>query len=154
MKRRNTAISVFVVAWTLFFQYQTLRLSYLSPWARRIFQTELPHIPLLFPPAGWIMFYHLDRSYGFAEVYRIEADQRLVLVDPHDIFRTKAVGYDNIRRNVLISVLSRDTAQPFCRYLLWKFLSAPGFAIVYGEYPDVAGQPDFVKRQVAYRCAR
>ena len=101
-------ITLLVLCWTLVFQYETLRASYLGPWLKR----ELPKLPLLFPPAGWIMFYRVDRSYGYAEVYGVRdpgGREEPVLLDPHDIFETRAVGYDNIHRNVLVGVLSRAT---------------------------------------------
>jgi len=147
MRRRHALITCFVIAWTLLFHYETLRANYLSPLAGR----ELPKLPLLFPPAGWIMFYRVDRSYGFAEVYGIRGDHAIKL-DPHQTFQTKAVGYDNIRRNVLIEVLSRPYAESFCRYLRWKFPEYESFAVVYAEYPDVIASPTQILRQVAYRC--
>ena len=147
MLRRNTLITVFVICWTLIFQYETLRAGYLSPLAGR----ELPKLPFLFPPAGWIMFFNVDKSYGFAEVYGFRGSQRAKL-DPHEIFETRAVGYDNIHRNVLVGVLSRGDAQPFCRFLRRKFPSYDGFLIVYGQYSDLINTPDLVLRQIAYRC--
>ena len=145
--RRNALITWFVIGWTLLFQYETLRANSLSP----LFQRELPKLPLLFPPAGWIMFFNVDKSYGFAEVYGVRGGEALRL-DPHDVFETRAVGYDNIHRNVLVGVLSRDRAEPFCRYLRRKFPGHESFAVVYGQYPDVVNRPGQVLRQVAYLC--
>lgn len=147
MWHRHSAITGFVICWTLLFQYETLRARYLSPRAGR----PLPKLPLLFPPAGWIMFYRVGASYGFAEVYGIHGAASAKL-DPHAIFETRAVGYDNIHRNVLIGVLSRADAPAFCRYLRRKFPAYDSFAVVYGEYPDVVRSPDVVRRQIAYRC--
>ena len=65
VRLRNLAISVFVIIWIAVFQYETLRLNYLSPLAGRM----LPKVKFLYPPAGWIMFFQVDRLYGFAEVY-------------------------------------------------------------------------------------
>jgi hypothetical protein len=146
--RRPRWISWFVAGWLLLFQYETLRANYLSPLAMR----QLPKLPLLFPPAGWIMFFNVDRSYGFAEVYAARLGWKPTLLDPHEIFETKAVGYDNIRRNVLVGALYRDQAEAFCRYLARKFPRYDGFAVVYAQHPDVVAQPDRVLRQVAYRC--
>ena len=147
--RRNTLISVFVVCWLLLFGYETFRAGYLSPLLGR----RLPKFPLLFPPAGWIMFFNVDRSYGFAEVYAMpRGGTEPVKLDPHDIFETTAVGYDNIRRNVLVGVLSRDRASAFCRFLRRKFPQDTAFAVVYSQYPDVVDEPDRVVSQVAYRC--
>ena len=155
MLRRNTLITVFVIGWTLLFQYETLRAGYLSPLVLRLRSAQagrqLPKLPFLFPPAGWIMFFNIDKSYGFAEVYGVR-DGVHVLLDPHDILETKAVGYDNIHRNVLVGVLSRGDAQSFCRFLRRKFPSYDQFLVVYAQYPDVIKTPDRVLRQVAYRC--
>ena len=147
MLRRNTAITWFVIGWTLLFQYETLRAHYLSPLIGR----ELPKFPLLFPPAGWIMFFNIDASYGFAQVYGIR-DGQPVELDPHDIFETRALGYDNIHRNMLVGVLSRHDAPAFCRYLTRKFPTYESFAVVYAQYPDLIETPDRILYQLAYRC--
>ena len=151
MKQKNAAITAFVIAWALFFHYQTFRLWYLNPWFKQRFNIELPRIPLLFPPAGWIMFYNIDPTYGFAEMYARE-DRTMKVLDPHAIFETKAVGYDNIRRNVLIGVVYRDRAPDFCRYLGRKFPEMKEFAVVYAGYPDVVSQPERVERSLVYKC--
>jgi len=147
VRRRNVLITWFVIGWTALFHYETLRVNYLSPLVKR----ELPKFPLLFPPAGWIMFYHIDRSYGFAEVYGVR-DGRSEPLDPHAIFKTRAVGYDNIRRNVLVGVLGREEVPRFCRHLKRQFPAYQRFAVFYGEYPDVIDTPDRVVYQLAYRC--
>ena len=151
MKPREVQISVFVLLWTLFFHYQTLRLNYLSPWCKRSFGVELPLVPLLFPPAGWIMFYNIGPSYDFVEVYGIRGKEAVKL-DPHDIFATRAVGYDNIHRNVLIGVLTDGAAPPFCRYLKRKFPTYNTFAVLAERYPDLVATPNRFLFQVAYRC--
>jgi len=199
MALRRLRISLFVVVWLLVFLYETFRYGYLSPLAGR----PLPKLPLLFPPAGWIMFFNVDSSYGFAEVYGLRSPdhrgrggvpdavggrrspdhrgrggvaerQRVrhsatpsvappdavgsrlggqpVLIDPHEIFETRAVGYDNIHRNVLVTVLYRERADAFCRYLRRKFPAYESFAVVYGDYPDLISLPDRINRQVLYRC--
>ena len=145
--RRNTRITWFVICWTLLFHYETLRANYLSPLCKH----DLPKLAFLFPPAGWIMFFNVDKSYGFAEVYGIRESQP-ILLDPHTILETRAVGYDNIRRNVLVGVLNRSYGPSFCRYLHRKFPSFESFAIVYAQYPDLIETPDRILRQVAYRC--
>jgi hypothetical protein len=147
MRRRDALITAFVIVWTLVFQYETLRANYLSPLAGR----QLPKLALLFPPAGWIMFFNVDASYGFAEVYGVRNGAPTKL-DPHDIFKTKALGYDNIRRNVLVTVLYRDHAEAFCRFLDRTFPQYDSFAVLYGQYPDLVKTPDRFLYQVAYRC--
>ncbi len=146
--RRNVAITWFVILWTLIFHYETLRANYLNPLLGR----NLPKLRLLFPPAGWIMFYNVDKSYGFAEVYG-NARSGPVLLDPHDIFSTKAVGYDNIHRNVLVGVLSRQEAPFFCPYLHRKFPIYDSFTVVYGNYPDVVAAPEDISYTIAYQCS-
>ena len=144
---RHARISLFVLAWIALFHYESLRLHYLSPLAGR----ELPKSKFLYPPAGWIMFYNVDRSYGAAEVYGIQQG-RLLLIDPHRIFATRFVGYDNIRRNVLVSVLSAHAAPPFCRYLARKFPQYARFAVAYAAYPDLVDRPGEKFYQLAYQC--
>ncbi len=142
------AITWFVAAWLLLFHYETLRAGYLSPLVGR----PLPKCPLLFPPAGWVMFYQVDRRYGFAEVYGLQAGapQRL---DPHTIFATHAVGYDNIRRNMLVGVLNTTLQPAFCRYLQRKFPAYEDFLIVAAEYPDIVDTPQRLLRVPVYRCS-
>jgi len=163
-RRRRRLISCFVAVWLALFTYETLRASYLSPLVLRLRSARapsdveglagrpLPKLPLLFPPAGWIMFFHIDKAYGFAEVYGLRRGVEPALLDPHDIFATKAVGYDNIHRNVLVGVLDRSDAPAFCRYLKRKFPAYDEFAVVYAQYPDVVETPDRILRQIAYRC--
>ncbi len=147
MIRRNGPLSVFIAAWLLLFTYETLRARYLQP----LTALTLPKWPLLFPPAGWIMFYHVDRSYGFAEVYGLK-DGTPELIDPHAIFPIKNLGYDNIRRNVLVSVLDEHLAPTFCPYLHRKFPAFEDFLVVAAEYPDLITSPDRLLRQPMYRC--
>ena len=147
MTWRNRVITGFVICWALLFQYETLRANYLSPLAHR----ELPKFRLLFPPAGWIMFYNIGPSYDFVEVYGIRGKEAVKL-DPHDIFATRAVGYDNIHRNVLIGVLTDGAAPPFCRYLKRKFPTYNTFAVLAERYPDLITTPSRFLFQVAYRC--
>ena len=152
---RNAWISLFTAVWIAVFHYETLRLNYLSPLVLRLSSgqvgRELPKLKFLYPPAGWIMFFNVDRRYGFAEVYSVSGD-RPARIDPHEIFSTRFVGYDNIHRNVLISVLSRRSAPAFCRYLDRKFPHEDSFLVVYAEYPDLVDQPQRVERRLAYRC--
>ena len=144
---RNIAISVFVVAWIALFHYESLRANYLDPLAGR----PLPKFKFLYPPAGWIMFFNVDQRYGFAEVYGLR-DGQAEKIDPHKIFATRFIGYDNIRRNVMISVVSSHAGPRFCAFLHRKFPEYQTFAVVYGEYSDVEHAPDQARYAVAYRC--
>ena len=147
MSRRHHVITAFVILWTLVFHYETLRLHYLSP----LVGYQLPKVKFLFPPAGWIMFFSVEHSYGFAEVYGLR-DKHPERLDPHAIFETTAVGYDNIHRNVLVSLLEPDVATSCCPFLARKFPAYPEFAVVYAVYPDVVAEPERVVRYLAYRC--
>jgi len=149
LRTRNRWISFFIVVWISLFHYETLRMHYLSPLIGR----PLPKLKFLYPPAGWIMFFSVDRSYGFAEVYGIKRGQP-TLFDPHRIFSTRFVGYDNIRRNVLVAVVSPERGPAFCGYLARKFPDYDQFAVVYGQYMDLVEQPDKIGRRVMYRCGQ
>src|SRR5438309_486667 len=81
---RNTLISIFIILWIIVFHYESIRYFYLNP----IFKRSLPKMKFLFPPAGWIMFYNVDDSYGLVEVLGVK-DNILQVIDPHDILRTR-----------------------------------------------------------------
>ena len=147
LARRRRWITVFVIAWLCVFHYESLRYSYLQPLAG----CPLPKVQCLFPPAGWIMFYRVDASEVRAEVYGLR-DGAPTQLNPHAIFPVRNIGYDNIRRNVLISVLDPAVGPPFCRYLRRKFPADPTFVIVYAAYPSIVAQPSQVWRQGVYRC--
>ncbi len=144
--KRNTRVSVFVIVWIAVFHYETLRANYLSPFVGH----PLPKLPFLYPPAGWIMFFNVGPPYGMAEVYGVRHGQR-TLIDPHEIFRTRFVWYDDVRRNVLVSVLSADVGPSFCRYLYRKFPDFEQFLVVYAAYEHVVTQQE-PQRYVAYQC--
>ena len=144
---RDIVISLFVVLWLGIFSYETLRLNYLSPLIGR----ELPKLPLLFPPAGWIMFYEVDEQEGHVEVYGLRG-RAPVLIDPHAIFATRWIGYDNIHRNVMLGALSQPYALPFCAFLRRKFPEHDGFIVAYADCPDVTEQPQRTFRRVMYQC--
>jgi hypothetical protein len=97
------------------------------------------------------MFYRVDAAYGFAEVHGLRRGEPVQL-NPHAIFENRALGYDNIRRNVLVSVLSPEDGPAFCAYLRRKFPEYDRFAVLYGQYPDLVRRPDEINRQVVYRC--
>jgi hypothetical protein len=146
-RRRRLAIKAFVLGWLLVFSYESLRSAYLDRWLG----ADLPKLKLLFPPAGWIMFYRVDDSDGRAEVWGRRGGSE-ELIDPHRIFATRWLGYDNIRRNVLITALEPPYAPAFCRYLRRKFPQYEGFAVKEAITPSVSRARDAVLRQTAYRC--
>ena len=144
---KKLAISLFVICWLFLFNYESLRYKYLNPWVGR----TLPKLRLLFPPAGWIMFFRISDQEGRIEVYGLQKGLA-TLIDPHDIFRTRFVLYDNIHRNVLINVGSRDAVRPFCRFLNRKFPQYEGFSVYYLTYPSVTRDPTEKYYQLLYQC--
>ncbi len=144
---RNTIISIFVVVWIFVFHYESTRHFYLEPFFKR----ELPKVKFLFPPAGWIMFFNVGDNYGNAEVYGVK-DGRTQLIDPHQILVTRAIGYDNINRNALSTVLSRDVSQNFCAFLKRKFSYFDSFLVTYVQYPSLVERPFERQQAVAYEC--
>ena len=144
---RRRAITAFVIAWIALFHYESLRLNYLRRWAGH----ELPKLKLLFPPAGWIMFYRVGAADGHAEVYGLK-EGRPQLIDPHRIFATRWLGYDNIRRNILIATLDARRGADFCRYLGRKFPEYEGFVVVEAWVPSVVERPQRLLRRPAYKC--
>ena len=145
---RNSSITLFVIFWILLFHYESIRYFYLEP----LFGKPLPKVKFLFPPAGWIMFYNVDDSYSFVEVYGFRGE-KLQLLDPHDIFRTRTIGFDNIHRNVLSSVGDRHLAKSFCRFLNYRFPVFDRFVITSVYYPSITKEPYKRLQEVLYQCS-
>ena len=146
-KIRNGLITLFVIAWTLLFHYESARLFYLQPMLKR----ELPKTKFLFPPAGWIMFYRVSETEGRAEVHGLKSKYRQ-LIDPHDIFENRWIGYDNIRRNILVTVLNPYYAPSFCTYLERKFPEYDTFEIKRVIFPSNIKYPGKKIKETLYRC--
>ncbi len=139
---RNKLITVFVIGWLTLFLYESLL----------YFNRDWRGIKFLFPPAGWIMFYNVGESYGYAEVYGVK-DGRTQAIDPHQILQTRAIGYDNIHRNALVSVLDQHMARSFCVFLRRRFPYFDNFIVTYVNYPSVTQRPFEKQQAVAYECA-
>ncbi len=146
LKLRNTLISVFVVVWLCLFHYESTRYFYLQPFFRKPF----PKVKFLFPPAGWIMFFNVDDGYSYAKVVGFKNDTHQ-LIDPHRIFRTRFIGFDDIHRNVLGVALNPDVKPDFCRFLKRKFPEFDHFSIVGVDYPSLTQSP-YERRAVVYEC--
>ncbi len=146
-KTRNSFISVFVVLWLLLFHYESLRFNYLN----RFFGMEFPKFKFLFPPAGWIMFYRVDAVEGTGEVYGIRGE-KTEFIDPHRIFDNHWLGYDNIRRNVMVTVLHPFYAENFCAYLRRKFPDYEHFSVMQVVYPSNVLHPGKRLMKVLYGC--
>ena len=144
---RNKLISVFVIIWLVVFYYESTCYYYLQPLVGH----ELPRTKFLFPPAGWIMFYNIEDNFGYAEVYGVK-DGNPQLIDPHQILQTRAIGYDNINRNALITILSPGMSDAFCPYLKRKFPYFDKFTVTYVEYPHLTENPLERTQNVAYEC--
>ena len=144
---RNTIITIFVIFWTVLFHYESTRSFFLEP----LFKHQLPKFKFLFPPAGWIMFYNVSNGYGFVEVYGVKG-QNLQLIDPHEILHVRTIGFDNVHRNVLSTVVSPRLAEPFCRYLERRFPYFDKFVVTSVYYPDLIKEPFKRLQQIAYEC--
>ena len=144
---RNTVITLFVIVWIIAFHYESLRFFYLNPY----FGNSLPKIKFLFPPAGWIMFYNVDDQFGYVEVRGLKGSQAQ-LIDPHDIIRTRTVGFDNIHRGILGTVASTYQAAPFCRYLNRRFSYFDRFIVDYVYFPSITREHYRQIRSVLYVC--
>ena len=97
------------------------------------------------------MFYNVDDQFGYTEVYGVK-DGQPQLIDPHLILTTRPIGYDNIYRNALSSVLSREMVKPFCGYLTRKFPYFEKFMVVYVQYPSLSKSPFQKRQQVLHSC--
>lgn len=130
VRLRNFGISLFVIVWLAVFHYESIRYFYLNPF----FGRELPKVKFLFPPAGWVMFFNVGNGFGATQVYGLK-DGRQQTIDPHQILQTREIGYDNIHRNVLSTVLTPGLREDFCKFLKRKFPYFDGFWVTYINYP-------------------
>lgn len=146
-KIKSILISVFVIAWLAVFHYESIRHFYLQPLMKK----ELPKVKLLYPPAGWIMFFNVGAGHGYAQVYGVK-EGRTQAIDPHDILLTRSIGYDNINRNALITVLENGMAQPFCDFLKRKFTYYDSFIVTYVHYPNRSARKYERLEQARYQC--
>jgi len=144
---RNKLISIFVIIWLALFYYESTCYYYLQPF----FKCELPKMKFLFPPAGWIMFYNIGDNFGYTEVYGVK-DGSPQLIDPHQILQTRAIGYDNINRNALVTMLSPEMSSSFCPFLKRKFPYFEKFLVTYVEYSHLTEQPLERTQTIVYKC--
>ena len=144
---RNLFITLFVMVWIAVFHSESVRGYYLEPMLGR----PLQKMPFLFPPAGWIMFVNVDDRFSHIEVYGI-ANGALHRLDPHEIIATRFIGFDNIHRNILGSVASRRTQQPFCHFLERKLPGFDNFVVTAVEYPSLTKDPHHREQAVLYQC--
>lgn len=159
-RAKRAAIWAFVVLWNLLFLYETFRAFHLTPlvqklrdtWSLAIPARELPKLPLLFPPAGWIMFYRVDNSSGGMEIYGVRKGTT-TLIDPHRVFSTRYVLFDNIRRGMMFSAAEPARRWAFCNFLRRKFPEFEDFAVTQYQYQDLAGaKPPQRLQGVLYQC--
>lgn len=97
------------------------------------------------------MFYAVGDGYSLAEVYGVKNGQPQ-LIDPHDILQTRPIGYDNVHRNALITVLDESRRQRFCDFIKRKFTYFDSFLVTYVNYPSVTAKPLEKQQVVAYEC--
>lgn len=145
-RAKRFSIWAFIVIWNAVFFYETFRQFQLTPLVQAACRASgvafpargLPKLPLLFPPAGWIMFYRVDDSAGGVEVYGVNQGTR-TLIDPHRIFATPFVFFDNIRRGMMFSVAEPGRQWAFCNFLRRKFPEYEDFAVTQYQYPSLTG---------------
>jgi len=147
-KWRNRFITVFVILWCLAFHYESVRHFYLQP----LFKQSLPKIKFLFPPAGWIMFYRVDNAYGHRQIFGVKGDQTYE-IDPHEVFRVRTIGFDNVHRGVVSGAAARRNNRAFCQHLHKRFKDMDDFKIVHTYYPDFIEEPNLRFQQILYGCA-
>lgn len=146
-KIRNILISLFVIVWTAVFHYESICGYYLEPMMGH----RLPKMKFLFPPAGWIMFFNVDDTYGHVEVYGVR-DKSLFRLDPHEIISTRFIGFDNIHRNILVSTASGREQKPFCHFLEGKFPGYENFVVTIVQYPSLTDDRYRRVESPVYQC--
>ena len=97
------------------------------------------------------MFFQVSASEVRAEVYG-KKGENLEKLDPHCLFDNRWIGYDNIRRNVLVAALDPRRGTAFCRYLKRKFPEYDSFYVMQAHYPSVVRDRAKRRLQTVYTC--
>ena len=153
---RDQFISIFVVIWLLVFMYNTARHFLLRPlWTKFFPQSaiEFPINKFLFPPAGPIMFYNVDDSFGSFRVSGIK-DGQLYELNPHQVVLNRTLFYDNIHRGVLGVVAARESIPDFCRMMVRRFPEFDDIAVGIRQYPSLIRSRTLYKEGWLYRCGQ
>jgi len=97
------------------------------------------------------MFFNVNDSFSYVEVYGVK-NEIPQLIDPHDIFRTRTIMFDNIHRNILSTVSRKEQGPAFCRFLRWRFPYFDKFLVSSVYHPDIIESPYKRSQQVRYQC--
>ena len=97
------------------------------------------------------MFYNVGDQFGCVEVYGVK-DGTPQLIDPHQIIKTRFIGFDNIQRGILGEVLPEPSRKPFCNYLERNMPYFDHFLITAVQYPSLTTSPFERQQSVIYEC--
>ncbi len=98
------------------------------------------------------MFFNVDDHAANVEIFGIKEGKPAQLIDPHQIFQTRQIAYDNIHRGVMFSFMAEHARPQACRFLLRKFPYFQKFLVTYVEYPSPSKSPMEQNRYVIYQC--
>lgn len=109
------------------------------------------------------MFYNVDDKFGEVNVYGIKGvdlkvkGKKVLLnakerhfIDQHDIFRTRTIFFDNIKRGLIFGAVSRQ--KQFCNFLEFRFPFYDGFEVKYIYYPEMSEKPFKRIEHTQYQC--
>jgi hypothetical protein len=146
-KTQNILITLFVIVWLLLFTYESVKTFYLEPFFKR----PLAKTKFLFPPAGWIMYFNVDDTFGYYEVFGVKGTN-IVPLDPHEVIRTRTIMFDNIHRGILGTAANQAHAPKFCRYLKFRFPEFDKFVVTGNYYPSISKEPYNRIQKILYQC--
>ncbi len=151
---RDHFISLFVVIWLMVFMLNTTRHLLLEPFLKRSFpgfSLALAVNKFLFPPAGPIMFFNVDDSFGFYRVSGIK-NGKLFDLNPHEVILNRTLFYDNIHRGVLGAIGDPGSVVSFCRWMHGRFPEFDDFAVGVRQYPALKKSRYVYQEGWLYRC--
>jgi len=97
------------------------------------------------------MFYTIDNSYGHIRIVGVKVGQN-IYIDPHEIFRVRTIGYDNIHRGIIGVAADQRKAPAFCHQLRKRFDDVEYFKIYYQYVPDFTENPYEQYERLIYTC--
>lgn len=97
------------------------------------------------------MFFRVDEAYGHTQIFGFN-DENAFEIDPHEIFRVRTIGYDNIHRGVINGAASSPNYKSFCKQLFRRFKGYDHFRVVTSYYPQFVTKPHERYQRVLYNC--
>jgi hypothetical protein len=98
------------------------------------------------------MFYQVDETYSYIRIFGFKNGQNYE-IDPHEVFRVRTIGFDNIHRGVIGAAASESNRYAFCKQLFTRFKDFESLSILNEYYPNFVTDPYKRYQQMLFNCS-